>query len=78
VYDYWWFIIVGIVSETIALERLHNDNDFPVFFSSSLYRGSHPGVLCGALGRGEISYWADCTVLLFRIKRFHKLPGIAS
>jgi len=32
VYDYWRLMIVSIVSEIIALERLHDDNDFLVSF----------------------------------------------
>ena len=31
-YDYWRLMIVSIVSEIIALERLHDDNDFLVSF----------------------------------------------
>jgi hypothetical protein len=73
VYDYLSVSIVGIVSEPTALERLHDDNDFLVFF----FALQRPGLQASCVRR--LAYlrfyhgWVDCTVLLFGIRRLHKL-----
>ena len=68
VYDYLSVLIVGIVSESTALERLHDDNDFLVFF----FALQRPGLQASCVWR--LAYlrfyhgWVDCTVLLFGIR----------
>jgi hypothetical protein len=57
-------LIVGIVSESIALERLHDDNDFLVSFLR-FTEAWIAGVLCMAFGLPEILTMDGWNVLYY-------------